>query len=659
MGDYALLYILFAPFVGAIALIFVSNRQAMLVRGIAAGSALVSLLASLYLFFAYDHVKGGFQFVQRFEWSRQLGISLHLGVDGIGTPLVLASSILLFAGIFVSWHIKDRTKEFYIWLLILAAATIGVFMSLDLFFLFFFYEMSVIPMYLLLGMWGSHTKKYNEMTDPDGLKQRDSVGFIFNFGSNSKEYAAMKLVLFLSAFAIVALMGILLIYKYSGLNTFDILVLREQAKLMNIPVLGTTLDKIIWLLIFFGFASIAPLWPLHSWSPVGHAAAPAATSMLHAGVLMKLGHFSIIRVAFEILPETTRELMPIAAVLCMFSIVYGGFVAFYAKDTKYVIGYSSSSHMGYVFLGMAALDYISLTGAVMYMFAHAMATGMLFAMAGWVYDQTHSRDIPSLGGLSNRMPFISGCFVVACMASIGVPVTRYLAVPGAGALAGAVAKISRPCILKSAQFGYDGKGQVRIAAGTDLAEAWRHMGADLGILEAEVDFALEASVIIARGVDGGMALYPPVENRHRHHILDETIAPARLAESTVQQAEDTARRIAEALDLVGLLAVELFVTKDGKVLVNELAPRPHNSGHWTIDACVTSQFEQFVRAVCGLPLGSTAHHSAAVMKNLIGDEVGQWQEILRDPDAKLHLYGKAEARPGRKMGHVTRLKPLK
>jgi NADH-quinone oxidoreductase subunit M len=297
-------------------------------------------------------------------------------------------------------------------------------MSLDLFFLFFFYEMSVIPMYLLLGMWGSHTKKYNEMTDPEGIKRRDSVGFILNFESNSKEYAAMKLVLFLSAFAVVALMGILLIYKYSGLNTFDILVLREHAKvLMNIPVLGTTLDKIIWLLIFFGFASIAPLWPLHSWSPVGHAAAPAATSMLHAGVLMKLGHFSIIRVAFEILPETTRELMPIAAVLCIFSIVYGGFVAFYAKDTKYVIGYSSSSHMGYVFLGMAALDYISLTGAVMYMFAHAMATGMLFAMAGWIYDQTHSRDIPSLGGLSNRMPFISGCFVIACMASVGVPGT--------------------------------------------------------------------------------------------------------------------------------------------------------------------------------------------------------------------------------------------
>jgi NADH-quinone oxidoreductase subunit M len=417
MAQYTLFIILFAPFVGALALIFVSNRQLSLVRGIAAGSAFVSLIASMYLFYAYDPLRGGFQFLQRIEWSRQLGISLHLGVDGIGTPLVLASSILLFAGIFVSWHIKDRVKEFYIWILILAAATIGVFMSLDLFFLYFFYEMSVIPMYLLLGMWGSHTKKYLEMTDPAGLKQRDSVGFIFNFGANSKEYAAMKLVLFLSAFAVVALMGILLIYKFSGLDTFDILILREQAHFSG------PLATLIWLLIFFGFASIAPIWPLHSWSPVGHAAAPAATSMLHAGVLMKLGHFSIIRVAFEILPETTRELMPIAAVLCIFSIIYGGLVAYYAKDTKYVIGYSSSSHMGYVFLGMAALDYISLSGAVIYMFAHAMATGMLFAMAGWVYDQTHTRDIPSLGGLSNRMPFISAAFVIGCMASIGMPGT--------------------------------------------------------------------------------------------------------------------------------------------------------------------------------------------------------------------------------------------
>lgn len=417
MGEYSLLVILFAPFLGAIALMFVPRQEAFWVRMTAAISAGISLIASFYVFLAYDTARGGFQFVQRYAWSDELGIAFYLGVDGIGGPLVFASAILLFAGIFISWHIQDRTKEFYMFLLILAAATIGVFMSLDLFFLYFFYEMSVLPMYLLLGVWGSHTKGYLSMTDSEGRKLRDSVGFIFNFGSNSKEYAAMKLTLFLSAGAVVALMGILLIYHFSGLHTFDIVVLREQAHFSG------TLGTLIWILIFFGFASIAPIWPLHSWSPVGHAAAPAATSMLHAGVLMKLGHFSIIRVAYEIMPELTKELIPIAAILCVFSIIYGGLVSYFAKDTKYVIGYSSSSHMGYIFLGMAALNYISLSGAVIYMFAHALATGMLFAMAGWVYDQTHSRDIPSLGGLVERMPFIAGAFIVACMASIGMPGT--------------------------------------------------------------------------------------------------------------------------------------------------------------------------------------------------------------------------------------------
>lgn len=417
MGEWALLITLFAPFLGAIALLWIPNREPLQVRSVAAGSAGVTLLAALYVFLAYDPEQGGFQFITKWSWSEELGIAFHLGVDGIGAPLVFASAILLFAGIFISWHVKDRPKEFYIFLLILAAATIGVFMSLDLFFLYFFYEMSVLPMYVLLGVWGSHTKGYLSMTDAEGRKRRDSVGFILNFGANSKEYAAMKLTLFLSAGAVLALMGILLIYHFSPVRTFDILVLREVADFDG------TLATIIWLLVFFGFASIAPIWPLHSWSPVGHAAAPAATSMLHAGVLMKLGHFSIIRVAYEILPETTQQLMPIAAILCVFSILYGGFVAYFAKDTKYVIGYSSSSHMGYVFLGMAALNYISLTGAVIYMFAHALATGMLFAMAGWVYDQTHTRDVPSLGGLAQKMPFLAGAFLIACMASVGMPGT--------------------------------------------------------------------------------------------------------------------------------------------------------------------------------------------------------------------------------------------
>ncbi|MFQ5598727.1 MAG: NuoM family protein [Nitrospiria bacterium] len=422
MSSYLLSIILFSLFGGGIVLIFVPNSKPMAVRGVAAGAALISMIMSFYLLYQFDYQLGGFQFVERYTWAPDIGISFYLGVDGIAVPLVLASSILIFAGIFVSWHIQDRTKEFYIFLLILAGATVGVYVSLDLFFLYFFYEMSVIPMYLLIGVWGSHTKGYHDLKgylDMKGEPKRDSLRFLFNFTSNSKEYAAMKLVLFLSVGAVVALMGILLIYSHSGIYSFDLV------ELSKVPEghYGKTLVSIIWVLVFFGFASIAPLWPMHSWSPVGHASAPAATSMLHAGVLMKLGHFSIIRVAFFLFPEATQEWMPIAAYLCIGSIVYGGLVALFQKDTKYVIGYSSSSHMGIIFLGMAALSVISLTGAVLYMFAHALATGLLFAMAGWVYDQTHTRDIPSLGGLSKRMPFITGAFIVAVAASFGLPLT--------------------------------------------------------------------------------------------------------------------------------------------------------------------------------------------------------------------------------------------
>jgi 5-(carboxyamino)imidazole ribonucleotide synthase len=243
------------------------------------------------------------------------------------------------------------------------------------------------------------------------------------------------------------------------------------------------------------------------------------------------------------------------------------------------------------------------------------------------------------------------------LASIGVPLPAYRAVASPLALTAAVRALGTPCVLKTARFGYDGKGQVRIDADTVPADAWRAMGADAGVVEAFVDFAMEISVIVARGVDGSMAFYPPVENRHRNHILDRTIVPAPIAPEIAAEAETLARRIAEDLGLVGLLAVEMFVTREGRVLVNELAPRPHNSGHWTIDACATSQFEQFVRAVCGLELGSVERHCDAVMTNLIGEEVNTWTKLMAEPGARLHLYGKTETRLGRKMGHVTRLLP--
>jgi 5-(carboxyamino)imidazole ribonucleotide synthase len=198
---------------------------------------------------------------------------------------------------------------------------------------------------------------------------------------------------------------------------------------------------------------------------------------------------------------------------------------------------------------------------------------------------------------------------------------------------------------------------VAVTPETKAEVAWRRLGGEIGILESFVDFTCEISVIVARGGNGSWATYPPVENQHVNHVLETTIAPARIPVETAMRAEAIARHVAEKLDLVGVLAVEMFVTQGGDLLVNEIAPRPHNSGHWTIDACITSQFEQLVRALCGLPLGSVEHHSDAVMKNLLGSDVGKWREALNDPAAKVHLYGKAEIQPGRKMGHVTRLNP--
>ncbi len=241
--------------------------------------------------------------------------------------------------------------------------------------------------------------------------------------------------------------------------------------------------------------------------------------------------------------------------------------------------------------------------------------------------------------------------------SIAIATAAYREVSEAAALARAMRDFGHPAVLKSVRMGYDGKGQVTLTAETRPEEAWRRMGGEIGILERFVDFSCEISVVVARGRNGAWATYPPVENQHASHILDTTIAPARVAPEIAMRAEAIARHVAEKLDLVGVLAVEMFVTPSGDILVNELAPRPHNSGHWTIDACVTSQFEQLVRALCGLPLGSVEHHSDAVMKNLIGSDVEKWRDALNDPLVKLHLYGKGEVQPGRKMGHVTRLIP--
>jgi len=238
---------------------------------------------------------------------------------------------------------------------------------------------------------------------------------------------------------------------------------------------------------------------------------------------------------------------------------------------------------------------------------------------------------------------------------LGIETAPWRAVASRSDLDTAVAEIGLPAVLKTCRFGYDGKGQAKIRTQTELDAAWAAMAGGPAILEGFVDFTMEASVLVARGLDGKAACFDVVENRHKNHILDVTIAPAPLSADILSSAKEIALRAAEALDLVGLLAVELFVTSDGRLLVNEMAPRPHNSGHWTMDACYTDQFEQFVRAVCGLPLGSPERFADAVMTNLIGSDVDQWRDLMAESGAMLHLYGKSEARLGRKMGHVTRI----
>lgn len=253
------------------------------------------------------------------------------------------------------------------------------------------------------------------------------------------------------------------------------------------------------------------------------------------------------------------------------------------------------------------------------------------------------------------------------LAEIGIATAAYMRVDDAGSVARAVGQLGRPSILKTRRFGYDGKGQVLVREGADLAVTFRSLGGAPAILEAMVPFAKEISVVAARGADGAFAAYDVCENSHENHILKLTRAPARLAPETAAEAIELARTIADALDYVGILAVEMFVVDpsggagDGlaTLRVNEIAPRVHNSGHWTLDGAVTSQFEQHIRAIVGWPLGSTARHGAHVeMENLIGAEVLAFERILREPGACLHLYGKAEVRAGRKMGHVTRVRPL-
>lgn len=379
--------ITFTPLaIGLLILLFPSERKAE-IRAAALAGALITLVLSAWIYFTYDKVAGGYQFVERAVWVEALGISYYMGVNGISLPMMLLTGIVMVTGVLISWGIDDRPREFFAFLFLLATGVFGVFVSLDLFQLFFFYEIAVFPMYLLIAIWG---------------------------WKKTREYAAMKLTLYLFIGSIVALVGGLAMYFSSGLGTFDMLALQEAG-------FSPEFQRLWFPFIFFGFAVLAGIFPFHNWSPDGHVAAPTAVSMFHAGVLMKLGAFASLRVGIMLLPEGAKFWMPLIVILAVINVVYGSFIAMVQTDLKYVIGFSSVSHMGLVMLGFATLNELGYIGASMQMFSHGVMTALFFACVGMVYDRAHTRDISMLGGFARKMPLVAVAFIVGSLVSMGMP----------------------------------------------------------------------------------------------------------------------------------------------------------------------------------------------------------------------------------------------
>jgi len=378
------------PLATAIYLVFCPEENKDFFQKMNVGVMSACFAGAFFLFLRFPHGSGDYQFLSRRDWLPELGISYQVGVDGIGMTLVLLLALVSTSGAFVSFWIRERVKEYTIFYMVLIASIYGVFTSLDLFFLYLFYEMSVIPMYPLIGIWGSQ----------------------------NKEYASMKLTVYITTGAVLALAGILALYGTSGLQTFDLIAIREAFQYHHIQI---ELQKWIAPFLLFGFGVIASLWPFHSWSPIGYAAAPSAVSMLHAGVLKKMGPYLMIRLVFTFFPDGARVWFPWIAILATINILYAAFAAIDQKDLKFLIGFSSVSHMGYVLLGIASANQTALTGTVLLMFSHGVMAASAFALVGYVYEKTHTRMIPELGGLAKKLPFITTCFVMTALASAGVP----------------------------------------------------------------------------------------------------------------------------------------------------------------------------------------------------------------------------------------------
>lgn len=385
--------IILLPLLAAVFLAFVPRNFKVVMPIVAIIATFVSALLAVKMFLQFNAGAPDYQFTEQRQWVEALGISYHVGVDGINVGLVLMAAIVAFAAAGCSWDVQDRQKEFYILLLVMAGGILGAFASLDLFFFYFFHELALVPTFIMIGLWGR---------------------------GEQKNYATFQITMYLSVGALLALVGLVVLYVQAGAGSFDIPLLTRYLQQPG-HQLSSSAQNLIFPLLLFGFGILVSLWPFHSWAPLGYGSAPAPTAMLHAGVLKKFGLYGLIRIALPMVPDAAQSWMHIVAWLCLGNLVYCGWVAMRQKDFNWLVGYSSVAHMGFVFLGIATLNLIGVTGAVLVMIAHGFLAALTFGLNGYIYQQTGTLRMDELGGLLRRLPFIGGALMVAAFAGCGLP----------------------------------------------------------------------------------------------------------------------------------------------------------------------------------------------------------------------------------------------
>jgi NADH-quinone oxidoreductase subunit M len=383
------------PLLAALAIAFIPRELRFGIRLVALGTTLLTALLALVLFWRFDTGVTGYQFVSVIPGlgAESLGIACRLGVDGVNIGLIFMGAVVAFAAACVSWEIKSREKEFYLLLLVMTGGILGAFASLDLFFFYFFHELALVPTFLMIGVWGR--------------------------GEN-RNYATFTITLYLSVGALLALLGLIALYLQAppAARTFDLVKLTAHFQASPMPAAA---QHFIFPLLLFGFGILVSLWPFHTWAPLGYGAAPTATAMLHAGVLKKFGLYGLIRIALPLMPAGAKEWLGVLALLCLGNILWCGWVAMRQRDLNQLIGNSSVAHMGFVFLGIASLNLIGVTGAVVVMIAHGFLAALTFGLSGYLHQQTGTLEMDQLGGLLRRLPFIGTALIMAALAGCGLP----------------------------------------------------------------------------------------------------------------------------------------------------------------------------------------------------------------------------------------------